>query len=67
MCYLREKGNFLDMSACVYNGVAKYVLRASFNVTSLLEALKILSEYPNNRNPLMSKIVKFQSGHFRQF
>ena len=34
---------------------------------SLLHAEEIPSEYLNNRNSLMSKMVHFESGQFRQF
>ena len=49
------------------SGVTPCLLCASVDMTGLLAAEEILTEYLNNRDLLMSKMVHFESGQCRQF
>ena len=51
----------------VGKGVSPCLLCASVDVMSLLGAEKILTEYLNNRDSIMSKMVHSRSGQFGQF
>ncbi len=65
--YLRQKEDFPENCVRVWNGVTPCLLWASVKVTSLFHAEKIPSEYSNNRNPLMSKMVHFDNSQFGLF
>ncbi len=65
--YLCEKEYFPDNCVRIWKGVTPCLLCASVKVTSLLYAEKIPSEYSNNRNPLMSKMVDLDHGQFALF
>ncbi len=59
--YLREKEDFPHNYVHVWKGVTPCLLCASVEVTTLLHAKKIPSEYLNNRKLLMSKMVHFEN------
>ena len=65
--YLGEKKDLSPSSVSVLKGVSPRVLFTSIHVISLTGAKKILSEYSNNRNSLMSKTVLLEKGQFVQF
>ena len=58
---LGEKGDFPGIPVRGLIERDPSLLCASVNVTSLLDAEKILSEYLNNRNPLMSPMVHLEN------
>ena len=64
--YIGEKGDLPGNSVRVGKSITRSPLCASVHVTSLIEAEKILSEYSNNRNSLMSKMVLLKRGQFGQ-
>ena len=64
--YIGEKGDLPVNSVCVGKSVRPSLFCASAKMTSLSGAEKILSEYSNNRNSLISKTVLLEKGQFWQ-